>query len=196
MQETWVQSLDWEDPLELEVATCSNILAWEIPWTEEPGRPQAMGSQRVRHDWTTRHTCTYLGSSLPSHRWEPPSLHWKVKSASELPGESRWCLVYRDTWFGHLVTRAPLDRTSVRFFWALFFSLVQHSPVQHSLCQESSPPSASDLLSDHLDLMSMSMICPSHKSCEVSLAGTLPKPLMSLLSNFPSTDPLHPSSWL
>ena len=38
VQETWVQSLAWEDPLEEEMATCSSILAWEIPWTEEPGR--------------------------------------------------------------------------------------------------------------------------------------------------------------
>ena len=51
MRETWVQSLDWEDPLEKEMATPSSILAWIIPWTEEPGRLQSMGSQRVGHDW-------------------------------------------------------------------------------------------------------------------------------------------------
>ena len=50
MQETWVQSLEQEDPLEEEMATHSSILAWEIPWTEEPGGLQFMGSQRVRHD--------------------------------------------------------------------------------------------------------------------------------------------------
>ena len=50
MQETWVQSLGWEDPLEKETASHSNILAWEIPWTEEPGGPQSMGSQRVEHN--------------------------------------------------------------------------------------------------------------------------------------------------
>ena len=50
MQETWVQSLGQEDPLEKEIATHSNILAWRIPWTEEPGRLQYLGSQRVRHD--------------------------------------------------------------------------------------------------------------------------------------------------
>ena len=50
MQKAWVQSLDWEDPLEKEMATHSSILAWEIPWTEEPGRLQSMGSQRVRQD--------------------------------------------------------------------------------------------------------------------------------------------------
>ena len=50
MWETWVRSLGWEDPLEKEMATHSNTLAWEIPWMEEPGRLQSMGSQSVRHD--------------------------------------------------------------------------------------------------------------------------------------------------
>ena len=50
MQETQIQSLGQEDPLEEEMATQFSILAWEIPWTEEPGRLHSMGSQRVRHD--------------------------------------------------------------------------------------------------------------------------------------------------
>ena len=50
MLETWVRSLGWEDPLEKEMAIHSSIIAWKIPWTEEPGRLQSMGSQRVRHD--------------------------------------------------------------------------------------------------------------------------------------------------
>ena len=50
MRETRVQSLGQEDLLEKEMATHSSILAWKIPWTEEPGRLQSMGSQRVGHD--------------------------------------------------------------------------------------------------------------------------------------------------
>ena len=50
VQETQVQSLGWEDPLEKEMAPQSSILAWEIPWTEEPGGLRSMGSQRVGHD--------------------------------------------------------------------------------------------------------------------------------------------------
>ena len=50
MQKTWVQSLGQEDPLEKEMAIHSRILAWRIPRTEEPGRLQSMGSQRVGHD--------------------------------------------------------------------------------------------------------------------------------------------------
>ena len=50
MQETWAQSLSQEDPMEQEMATHSSITAWKIPWTEEPGGLQSMGSQRVGHD--------------------------------------------------------------------------------------------------------------------------------------------------
>ena len=49
MQETWVQSLGWEDPLQKEMATHSSILVWEIPRTEEPGGLQSLWLQRVRH---------------------------------------------------------------------------------------------------------------------------------------------------
>ena len=56
MQETRVRSVGWEDPLEMEMATHSSILAWEIPWTEEPGSLQSMGLQGVGHDWVTEHT--------------------------------------------------------------------------------------------------------------------------------------------
>ena len=56
MQETQVQSLDQEDPLEREMATHSSILVWEIPWTEEPGGLQSMGSQRVGYNRETNTT--------------------------------------------------------------------------------------------------------------------------------------------
>ena len=52
-RETWVQSLGGEDPLEEGMATYASILAWRIPWTEDPSRLQSMGSQRVRHDYVT-----------------------------------------------------------------------------------------------------------------------------------------------
>ena len=56
MWETWVGSLGWEDPLEEGMATHSSILAWKISWTEEPGGLQSTGSQKVRHDWMTKHS--------------------------------------------------------------------------------------------------------------------------------------------
>ena len=59
MQETWVRSLGWEDHLEKGMATKSGILTWRIPWTEEPGGLQSVGSQRVGHNWVT-HTFTFM----------------------------------------------------------------------------------------------------------------------------------------
>ena len=60
MQETWVQSLGQEDPLEEEMPTHSSILAWEIPWTEKPDGLQSMGWQRVGHDLVTEHTILWI----------------------------------------------------------------------------------------------------------------------------------------
>ena len=60
MQETWVWSLGQEDPLEEEVANHSSILAWEIPWTEEPDGLQCIGLQRVWHDLVTKNKNYFL----------------------------------------------------------------------------------------------------------------------------------------
>ena len=62
----WVRSLGQEDPLDEEMATHSRILAWKIIWTEEPGRLQSMGSQRVRHDWIT-----FTHSPCPAYSHSP-----------------------------------------------------------------------------------------------------------------------------
>ena len=59
-QERQVWPLGLEDPLEKKMATHFSILAWKIPWTEEPGGLQSMGSQRVRHDWVTGHTFCFI----------------------------------------------------------------------------------------------------------------------------------------
>ena len=58
-QATRLQSLGREDPLEKEMAIHSSTLAWKIPWTEEPGRLQSMGSQRVWHNWATKHSTAH-----------------------------------------------------------------------------------------------------------------------------------------
>ena len=71
MPETWVQSLGREDSLEKGMATHSSILAWRIPWTEEPGRLQSMGWQTIRHAWV-RLSLSHQGP-LPSHLLHPPS---------------------------------------------------------------------------------------------------------------------------
>ena len=66
MQERHVQSLGWEDPLEKKMATHSSILAWETPWTEEPGGLQPMGSQRIGHDLATKQQTPDLDFNLKS----------------------------------------------------------------------------------------------------------------------------------
>ena len=65
VQATLVQSLGQKDLLEKGIGTHSSILAWRIPWTEEPGRLQSMGSQRIGHDWSTN-TCTSLSKCKKS----------------------------------------------------------------------------------------------------------------------------------
>ena len=84
VQETWVWSLGWEDPQKKEMATHSSILAWRIPWTEEPGGLQSMGSQRVVHDWATN---TYF-CPLPLAATPWPSLQDQQEEFFLLPTES------------------------------------------------------------------------------------------------------------
>ena len=70
MQETWDQSLGREDPLEKEMVTHSSILAWRIPWMEEPGGLQFMGSRRVGHDFT------FTLNNLKLPKWLTLNLYW------------------------------------------------------------------------------------------------------------------------
>ena len=66
MEETQILSLGWEDPLEKEMATHCSILAWRIPWSEEPGGLQSLGLQRVGHDWATN---TFTFHPSVAHLW-------------------------------------------------------------------------------------------------------------------------------
>ena len=76
MQETQVQSLGQEDPLEKGMATHSSTLAWRIPWTEEPGGLQSMWLQKVRDDWMIN-TCTFTLCSLGRAREVIPTVSWQ-----------------------------------------------------------------------------------------------------------------------
>ena len=73
MRESWVQSVGWEGPLEEGMAPHSSVLAWRIPWTEEPGGLQSMGLERVRHDWANEPTNAQGWSSLLKS--SPPHPH-------------------------------------------------------------------------------------------------------------------------
>ena len=87
MWETRAETPGWEDPLEKEMATHSSILAWEIPWTEEPGRLQSMGSQRVRHDWaTTTHNKAFIPllSLYWNCSWQGHPIQWPFLELTSL----------------------------------------------------------------------------------------------------------------
>ena len=85
IQETWVRSLGWEDPLEKEMAAHSSILAWKIPWTMEPGRLLSMGLQTVGHDWAKGRRwwllfglwCEACRIQFPNQGLNLHSPHWK-----------------------------------------------------------------------------------------------------------------------
>ena len=88
VQETWVQSLGWEDPLEEGMATHSSIPAWRSPWTEEPGGLQSMGSQRVRCGWATKHN---WGLRKKNCRFPAPD-NCEISARGGVGGEE--CTVY------------------------------------------------------------------------------------------------------
>ena len=120
MQETWVRSLGWEDPLEKEMATHSRIPAWRIPWTEEHFWVQSTGLQRVRHDWVTSLTHSNYGEdnedngdlpskdpmhvllySVPPNLQQvttDPCLHWRLLDTHKKVWVSLLC-----TWNNRLV---------------------------------------------------------------------------------------------
>ena len=89
MQETWVWSPGWEDPLEKGMAPHSSILAWRIPWTEEPGGLQSMGLQRVGHDWAPN-AFTFMCSSdwVGTFRW--PSGWWSAFQSRRFGVDPWW----------------------------------------------------------------------------------------------------------
>ena len=92
MRETWVWSLGWEDPLQKEMATHSSILAWRIPWKEEPGGPQSMGLQKVGHDWATKEEGeqVYKGASQVTLVLKnPPANAGDIGDEGSIPGLGR-----------------------------------------------------------------------------------------------------------
>ena len=88
MRETRVQSLDPEDPLEKAMATHSSTHAWKIPWTEEPGGLQPVGSQRVGHDWATSLSLSVMDIEVHTSFWISVFVLFRYISRSESAGSS------------------------------------------------------------------------------------------------------------
>ena len=128
MWETGVRSLGWEDPLEKEMATHSSPLAWKIPWTEEPGRLQSMGSQRVGHDWATSLSLplglTGLISLLSKglSRVFPSTIIWKHQFFCAQP--SLWFNSHIHTWLLAKPYIALTIRTFVGKVMSLLFNML------------------------------------------------------------------------
>ena len=134
MEETWVWLLGPEDPLEEGMATRSSILAWRIPWTEEPGRLQSIGSQRVKHDWVSEHACTHLGWECAGHPLlQSPNLSpaWELlpsRCAGRMrlfhsPSLGDCCFSCEPWWAAHI------------FFFFYFFATYHHSVQFSSVAQ-------------------------------------------------------------
>ena len=97
MWETQVQSLGREDPLEKEMAILSSTIAWKMPWMEEPGRLQSMGSQRVRHDWAT--SLSLFTFMHWRRKWQPTPVFFPGESQGRgsLVGWRLWGCTESDT---------------------------------------------------------------------------------------------------
>ena len=91
-QETRVQSLNWEDPLEKEIAAHSSILAWRIPWTEEPGGLQSVGLHRVRYSWAHMHALPFFFFFLSNLQVSALLLKNKVLDRDATSGCWEWGL--------------------------------------------------------------------------------------------------------
>ena len=146
MWENWVWFLGQEDPLEKEMATHSSILAWRIPWTEEPRRLQSTGSQRVGHDWATSslHLYTYVVFEINSGCYIYQNLcfwklgKWKLESRIIPHFRKIWFYIYQtyDIWNKWLEYTLEL-RCRVMFlntdpeerFWLIIVEISWVSPV-------------------------------------------------------------------
>ena len=139
MWETWVQSLGWEDLLEKDIAPHSSILAWKIPWMEEPGWLQSVGSQRVRHDWAT--SLSFLSLSF----------------------------VYglEKEWLPGIPYLLPLRLHEFMFYWiirkaCLYWNLIKHSKPSHDTDHQGASPSCGPSL---LGLLPISCYCSFTQLC-------------------------------
>ena len=123
MQETCVQSLGWEDPLEKERTTHSSILAWRIPWTEEPGRLQSLGWQRGEHDWVTNMVLIIMVINRfhPLFASKDPHEPLQINTGEKTREDATDTKPLFHLWLSSLTLEfAFLEGRDVYWFWSLF----------------------------------------------------------------------------
>ena len=143
MQETWVWSLGWEDPLEKEMATHSNVLAWRSPWAEELGGLQSMGPQRVGHDWVTNTFSVQTWNQRVKFQvedfrvlmfWRPAGPTWvRCRRGPFSFADSGWgwvCGSLTFAWGNSTCSSYPLLPSVTRCSWNLVRSVRQWAPPQ------------------------------------------------------------------
>ena len=133
MRETLVRSLGREDPLEKEMVSHSGTLAWKIPWTEKPGGPQSMGSQRVGYDWATSLSLSFTRfviAFLPNHLGILPNCRIRLSRSSVASNFSDAVAVGQQT---HMVYQGTRILNPVICFCSLSPSGIQRTHIEHEL---------------------------------------------------------------
>ena len=138
MQETWVWSLGWEDPLEKEMATHSSVLAWKIPWTEDSGGLQPMGSQkRAGHDLVTKTTTGYLmvnATNSETNEHQEMNNNGKNRKNSDVFISVTLCYrwIHTDLWFLYwlLIIKFLLRKLPLASWWNTVY-IVTNSSCEH-----------------------------------------------------------------
>jgi len=136
MQETQVWPLGWEDPLQNDMAIHSSVLAWKIPRSEEPGRLQSMGSQRVGHDWA--HT-VFKDSKTSGKRIPLGKGWWMNEACGNCRYQAKWTERYEETWpsYGHW-EHVPISRESTHTTWRTLKEAAEQAHHYVHSCRDSS----------------------------------------------------------
>ena len=128
-QKTWVQSLGWEDPLEEETATHSSILAWRIPWAEEPGRLPCMESQRDSMSPQESPQLHTAHSIPPSVNSSALTFHWILAQIFFLLQAFLLCLLPSPCLIDIFLTSRSVCEIRLKSLGPLFFSIICSIPV-------------------------------------------------------------------
>ena len=161
MQETWVRSLGGEDPLEKEMAAYSSILAWRIPWMEEPGGLQFMGPQRFRHDWATSRSLSFIVVVNLLRRVFCPSM-WSILENIACALEKNMYFAFEGKWSESCSVQFSSDTQPSSTLCYPMSCSTPGLPVQHQLPEPTQTQATESVMpSNHLILCRPLLLLPS-----------------------------------